>query len=114
MEAASWTFEGTQGSTFDSLPFTIDNDGTLWDLTGWTARMQIRPFIASDTVLLSATTSNYITLGGAAGTVRIVIPSGIMSTLPAGRHKYDLELDSGSVVYPILKGTFIINPEVTR
>ena len=114
MKAANWKFEGKQGSTFDSDTFTIDDDGVPWNLTGWTARMQIRPFIASSKVLKSLTSSDGITLGGSAGTFSITISAADMAAMPSGTHRYDLEFDSGSRVYPILEGAFVVDPEVTR
>lgn len=44
------------------------------DLTGCTARMQVRPEVESPTVLLELTTANGgITLGGVAGTIELFV-----------------------------------------
>jgi len=105
-----------QGSTFRKrLTWLVAGDPV--NLTGYTARMDIRESVDSDTATLSASTSNYITLGGGAGTVDILIPASVMETVPPGRYVYDLELVSGGSppeVTAIVAGQFIVDPEVTR
>lgn len=113
MDAARWNISTRQGATY-SLQFTIATDDVLWNLTGYTARMQVRPFTASETVLLSLTDGNGITLGGASGSVTISISATTMSSLPSGTHTYDLELAQGTNVYPVLEGKFVVKPETTR
>lgn len=103
------------GSTFDKT-FTYRIAGQLVNLTGWTARMQVRQKHTADTKLLDLTTSNGgITLGGAAGTVAIYATDTQTAALPAGVWRYDIELINGSgKVGRFLEGTFTVTPEVTR
>ena len=113
MDAGQYNIVCKQGSTF-SLPFTIDEDGTLWNVLGWSARMQVRPFVESDTVLLSLTNGNGITLA-AGGSVTISITAAQLSAMPPGTHVYDLELiDLSNSPESILEGKFILRPETTR
>lgn len=114
MEPARWNIRVRQGTSY-SLPFTVDDDGVLWNLTGWTARMQVRPFTESTKTILSLTDTAGITLGGVAGSVTVALTNVQTSALPVGTHKYDLELVSpGGLVYPLLEGKFRVDPEVTR
>lgn len=113
MEPASYNITCRQGSTF-TLSFTIDEDGVPWTITGWTARMQVRPFTSSSTVLLSLTQGAGITLG-AGGTVTINISGATLSGIPAGTHAYDLELvDLSSQPFAVLEGKFLVKAETTR
>lgn len=113
MTAATYNIVAEQGTTF-TLSFTIDTDGTPWNLTGYTAAMQVRPFLESTTKIFDLTSGNGITLGGSNGTVTVSISAQDMTNATAGRHVYDLELTTGSTVTKILTGRFTIIPEVTR
>lgn len=90
------------------------------DLTGWTARMQIRqdwlaPGLPSGSALVSLTTENgAITLGGAAGTVEAIIDATTTSSLVIDDGVYDLELISPSGrVTKLLRGDVRVLPEAT-
>lgn len=103
-----------QGSTFDKT-FTLATDGTAINLTGYSAAMQVRQTIDAASPLVSLTSSSGITLGGTAGTVRVVIASTATAAFSAGQYVYDLEITSGGgVTDRILEGTFIVDGEVTR
>lgn len=103
-----------QGSTF-SRTITVKNyDDSLYNLTGHTARMQIRRDIDSATVMLELTTENgRIVLGGAAGTIVLSVSATDTSTLDRSG-VYDLELVQGAIVKRLIRGTINLNPEVTR
>ena len=114
MTAGTYNIVAEQGATF-TLSFTIDTNGTPWDLTSYTAAMQVRPFVESTTKIFDLTSGDGITLGGSNGTVVVSISAQDMTTATVGRHVYDLELTSPSdIVTKILAGTFIIIPEVTQ
>jgi len=110
---ANYTFRVRQGSTF-SKQFTWSVNNAAVNLTGYTARMQARSSVSSSTVVLSWTTSNYITLGGAAGTITFSVPASVTDDIPAGSYVYDLELVSGATVTPLLAGDVLVDAEVTR
>lgn len=104
-----------QGATFQRVITYQGSDGVAVNLTGYTARMQVRTDHESATVLLSLTTENGgITLGGAAGTVTLLGTATQTAALEAGEHVYDLELVTGSVVTRLIQGCFVVDPEVTR
>lgn len=114
MAAGKYNIKVEQGATF-ILDFTIKTGTTPWNLTGYSARMQVRTSVNASTTLLSITNSDYITLGGSLGTVAISVPASVTDDLIAGRHVYDFELvSSGGQVWRVLEGKFTVSPEVTR
>lgn len=89
------------------------------DLTGYTARMQIRPDYASTTVLVELTTENArITITPAAGTIALYISDTDTSALAFADAPavYDLELvpPAPGDVIRLLRGTVTLSPEVTK
>lgn len=104
-----------QGSTF-SKQITYKIDEVPVDLSGYSARLQVRETHYSTEALLSLSSpSNGITLGGSAGTINLLVSASDTSDISAGNFLYDLELESGSgEVSRIIEGSFIVTPEVTR
>ncbi len=116
MPAAPYDIFIEQGTTW-SLPLVWkDETGALKNLTGYTARMQIRATAASGTTLADLTDANgKITLGGAAGTITLTLTPTDTSAIPPGTYVYDLELVAGGgVVTRLLKGGVTVDAEVTR
>jgi hypothetical protein len=103
------------GATFSRV-IRWKADGTNTNLTGYTARMQIRPTAASATTTLSLTTENTrIALGGAAGTITLSISATDTAAIAAGRYVYDLELVSaGGIVTRLMQGIVTVCANVTR
>ena len=116
MAAGKHNFLCEQGATFNPLVTWKDEALALVDVTGYTARMQVRPQIDSDTITISLTTENgRITLGGAAGTIELLITDEDTALLDPGTYKYDLEMVASiRTVIRLLKGNFKVDPEVTR
>jgi hypothetical protein len=114
MNPQSLPLSVVQGSDFE-LNFQIrTKGGAYWNITDWTARMQVRPFATSTTKILDATTDNYIDLSEN-GSVSVAVPASVTSGFTAGSHVYDLEIISPSgVVYKPLQGAFRVSNEVTR
>lgn len=110
------TFHINQGSTFNPTITWKDSSGNARDLTGYTARMQIRRTVGSSTKIADLTTSGGdISLGGAAGTIKPVISDTDTAAMDFQEAVYDLELeDGGGVVTRLLEGTVIFHKEVTR
>lgn len=103
-----------QGSTFDSeLTYSIDDVPV--DLTGYTARMQIRESHTSKTAKATLTTENSAITVSEDGTIHIVMSASQTGGMVAKQYVYDLELISPSnIVSRLLEGKFIVTPEVTR
>jgi hypothetical protein len=112
---ATYRIDARQGSTFRRV-FTWTIDGTPVNLSGSTARMQVRKKASDSAVVLTATP--YITLGGSAGTIDLNIPASVLAGIAprAGdsSYVYDLEIVTGSVVTTLLAGRFFVAPEVTK
>jgi hypothetical protein len=104
-----------QGAHFERLMTITNPDGSEYDLTGYTARMQIRTEIDADDIMCELTTANgRIELGDEEGTVRLIIESAVTETFD-DEGVYDLELiDSDGKVYRLLKGKVKVELEVTR
>lgn len=114
MKPSRYTIGARQGSTLRRrFEWTIDSDPV--DLTGRTARMNIRPSASSATLILDA--SEYITLGGSEGTINLEVPASVM-TMPAKTYVYDLEIvhpnNGEEEVIALLEGSFVVDAEVTR
>jgi hypothetical protein len=99
-----------------NLTFTWRSAGTPVNLTGATARLQVRSDIDSPDVLLELTTENGgIQLGGAAGTVRRYMNATGTAALTWTEGVYDMEIifADGSV-RRLLAGNASVSREVTR
>ena len=108
-----------QGATLQRQLTWTDPARDAYNLTGYTARMQVRANTSSNTVIIALSTTagsgGTITLGGTAGTVDLLIPAANTTTLTAGQYVYDLELVSGGgVVTRLIEGNFKVTAEVTR
>jgi len=113
--AGTYHMKIEKGSTLSLvLTYTDANDAVI-NLSGYTARMQIRKRMNDSNAILEATTENgYITLGGSAGTVTISIPASVTATLDTVEAVYDIELVNNSIVTRLVEGTVEVSPEVTR
>ena len=106
-----------RGATFSEAITWKDENATPIDLTGFTARMQMRETVEASTPFLTLTTENSgITLGGVAGTINILATAVATSAITATGGVYDLEIVSGDTitVTRLLEGLVFISPEVTR
>ena len=105
-----------QGATFSKVITWKDGQENPIDLTGYTARLQCRASTSSaDTVFNLTTDNGGIVLGGAIGTITLTISAADTSAATQQSGVYDLELeDASGTVTRLLKGSFIIDPEITR
>lgn len=103
------------GATW-SLTFTWrDSNGNPINLTGYSARMQIRPGVEAEATIASLTDGSGLTLGGAAGTIVATLSATATAAITATTGVYDLELQDGDgVVTRLVEGAVTISPEVTR
>ena len=115
MAAGKHNFTCEQGATFSRVITINDNNDALLNLTGYTARMQVRSLVDSASTLVDLTTENGgITLGGAAGTITLTINAATTAAI-TDDGVYDLELEAGDgTVTRLLEGLFRLSKEVTR
>ena len=113
MEPGQYKLKVRKNRVLDKT-FTWKIDGTPVDLTGYTAKMQIRRTTNAEPIL-QLTESDGITLGGNAGTIRIKRSPAQTALLIAGLHVWDLELipASGDAV-TLLEGAAAIEEQVSR
>lgn len=105
-----------KGATFRHQIVWKDSNGTPINLTGCTARAQVREDYDSTSVLLSYTTENgRLTLGGTAGTIDFYVSDTDTEALLGEGGKYDLEIahPSGDVTR-LVEGAQKFKPEITR
>ena len=114
MPAFTYNFTIEQGTSFRK-PFVYkDSLGIPIDLSGFTARMQMRPSKSSSLVLLDLTTENGgIVIEGPKGAVTMVFTEAMTSALSRSG-VYDLELVNGSTVMRFVEGEITLSKEVTR
>jgi hypothetical protein len=127
MSAGRYDIEGYQGATLSRIFTWKDENDSPIDLSGYTARMEIRsgswptnqikPSGSDGVPALDA--DSYLTLGGNTGIITLSIPAvPTMTALAAGNYVYDLELELGSgnaaVVTVLLEGSFTVLPNITR
>lgn len=106
-----------QGATFNRVfTWQVGTPAANVNLTGYTARMQLRSNPAATTSVLELTTTNgRISLGGSAGTVTLALTPTETAALPADQYAYDLELIAGNgEVTRLLEGFVTVDAEVTR
>lgn len=115
MTAGEYDLIIEQGATLDRTFTWKDSTGTEVNLTGYTARCQVRRSQAGAEKLLDLTTENGgITLGGIAGTIQLNASAAVTALL-SGFGAYDLELISGGgVVKRLLQGKVTFSPNVTK
>jgi len=105
-----------QGASFSRILTWKNENDTLINLTGYTARMQLRESQDEASAFLTLTTENGgIALGGALGTITLSISASDTAALTQTSGVYDLELVSGGgIVTRLLQGKILLSREVTR
>jgi hypothetical protein len=115
MSAGRHNIEIEQGATWSLLLRYRAEPDTPIDLTGATARMQVRTTYDADVALISLTTENgRISIAGETGEITLGIDAADTEALPAGLYVYDVEVVRGESVTRLLAGRAKVSPEVTR
>ena len=110
MSAGIYNIKIDQGSDF-SLQLTVQEDGSAKNLTGFSARAQMRPTIDSST--LTATFTCTIT-DASSGILTMTLPYTTTDDITVGQYYYDLELYTGTTSQRLIQGTATVTGEVTR
>lgn len=106
-----------QGATFSRVVTCTTAAGAVFTLTGYVARMKLRPTPGHATVLLSLTSSPAagLVVDGTLGTITITITAAQTAAMTFSEASYDLEVESaGGVVTRVLQGIVELSVEVTR
>jgi hypothetical protein len=109
--AANYNLNIEAGATYNVDFVYTNQDGTVYNLAGFTADLQIRPTAAGS---LAVEVTPTITV--ATGTVSVTISAAQTSTLTQGIYVYALELHGplDSPVIRLVEGSVIVSPEVVR
>lgn len=113
MAAAQYDFSFVHGDTHTFVAEWKDSTGAAINLTGYTAKLQVK--IDYDTpALLTLTDSSGIVIDAALGKLTVTFTATQTATLDATtRYVYDLEVRTGAVVTTLLAGCIAVTPEVT-
>lgn len=105
-----------QGTDFSHIVGLTNSDGSIFPLTGYTARMQVREFAYSSTILLELSTANgKIEINGPAGQLVLEIPNTETAAFTWRSGVYDLEITSSlNIVTRVMEGNATVSLEVTR
>ena len=125
--AARYSFTIDQGSTTQFEVVYADGNNVPIDLTGYTAKMQLRPAPGSET--LYATLSTTISPNGSglyttglpsnpkpttSGSIGVFMSAALTTGFTFDECSYDLEITNGSYVDRVIEGKIKINKEVTK
>jgi hypothetical protein len=126
MAAGKYSFIIEQGATTNLNVQWTNNSGSAVDLTGYQARMQIRPGIEASDVYISLSSSlspdgTGLNLSGSngetpleSGSIGIYISAYSSSLLNFTEAFYDLEMVNGREVTRLLEGKVRLSKNVTR
>ncbi len=118
MASNTYSFEMNQGSDY-TIPIRLqDSTGTAINLTGYSARMQVRRTAGACAVideLSSEGAEARITIEAEGGRLSLRFPHSVTETYPAASLVYDVEITAPSGdITRILQGSISISAEVTR
>jgi hypothetical protein len=99
------------GSTFSAIITVRNSDGTVMNLTGYTAASQIRKSYGSTTAYnFNASIFDAIT-----GKIRIQLSDEQSSEIKPGRYLYDIEISSNiGERLRVVEGIVLVTPEITK
>lgn len=99
-----------QGTTFSVVIGYNDNVGDPIDLTGYTARSQMRKsYYSSNATSFTSNISSAID-----GEITLSLTAAETANVKAGRYLYDVEIVSGNTVIRVVEGIVTVMPEITK
>lgn len=112
MAAANYDLTIDQGSTF-VIDITLKESGSVKDLTGYSARAQMRSTKTASTVAGTFDCNIPVPTNGI---VKMELSATDSSAMSAGLYFYDLEIytPSDAIVKRLIEGKVTLNQEVTR
>ena len=103
-----------KGASFQHRFLWVTPDEVPVNLTGYSARMQIREDYDSPVTLELTTENNRLVVGNKNGNVDLLVTASETTALTIDNGIYDLELVNGEEVIKLALGKVKIVPEVTR
>ncbi len=113
-------------ATASTTQFTVTNGATGTyisgglatapvNITGYTAKMQMRSYPDNATAVLTLTTENGgITITGATGNIDLHATATQTGAINQGPYNYDIEIYSGASVTRVVQGQVEVSAQVTR
>lgn len=140
MASAYYDINAQQYSTLNFHVEYYDENGNAVDLTGYTARFQVRPNTTTSTLYLNISTSGvtgggstgeFLASSGVRGTGGIYLNKGetgaaftggiliaadatTMGYVRTGSWKYSLDITKGVTTDELMQGQFVVSPKTTR
>lgn len=102
-----------QGATWTLNIVYNDYNGVPVNLTGYTARLQLRSKYDSSAVLTLSTANGGIVITGATGEIAITGTATQTQAIASGIYIYDLELTSGAEITRLIQGQMTVRENVT-
>lgn len=98
------------GATFSREITYTNPDGSVFDLTGYTAALQVRETATSSTAKITKTP----TIDVSTGKVSWTFTASETSSLTAEKYVYAIELTKDGTVLRFVEGDITVSPEVVR
>ena len=115
MTAGIYNFMMDQGSVFSVALVYTDSSNVPINLTGFTAKMQLRQnYNSTDADLTLATATGEIVIVGATGSITVSATAVQTAALSPGFYVYDLELTSGANISRLIQGQVTVAEQVTQ
>lgn len=116
MTAGNYDFTLEQGTTFTKSFVWKDSNNAVINLSGYSARLQIRAYKDSVTKLVEATTQNgKLVITANLGKIALTLPPADTNGITFEQGLYDLEVEaSNGVVTRLLEGIVTFSKQVTR
>lgn len=100
-----------QGASFNTTITIAESNGSIRNLSTFTAQSQMRKSYESLTYI----TLNTAIVNGSGGVISLSLSAPETANIKAGRYVYDvLTVDSGGSKQRVLEGIAIVSPGVTR
>jgi len=116
MLAGKYNIVCDQGSSFTRTLEIKTAEGTVFSLTGYTARMEVRRTLDASTTIVSLTTTNgRISINGSTGVITLTLTAVETAALTQSG-VYDLEIVKTATgeVFKVVRGEFKLEKEVTK
>lgn len=97
------------GATFTRDIVYTNEDGSDFNLTGYTGKLQVRPTVTSSTLSLEVIPTINVTTS----TISWTFTPAQTSALVNG-YAYALEITNGTIVIRLIEGTLVVSPELVR